>query len=84
MSSVQGAVRGSSNRSQGRDGWQKHLLPFPQQGGKRTQPVSISSFRWHEPAGRPTQDVRGGLQDVLSQQEHPLVEGGELIRAVEQ
>lgn len=41
-------------------------------------------LRWHEPAGQPTQDVYGGLQDVLSQQEHPLAEGGELIRAVEQ
>lgn len=50
---------------------------------KRTQLVSILSFRWREPAGQPTQDVYGGLQDVLSQQEHPLAEGGGLIRAAE-
>lgn len=40
-------------------------------------------FRWCEPAGQPTQDVYGGLQDVLSQQEHPLAKGGGLIRAAE-
>lgn len=27
-------------------------------------------------ASQPTQDVYGGLQDVLSQQEHPFAQGG--------
>lgn len=42
--------RGTNRRSKGRDGWQKPPLPFPQQGGKRTQLVSILSLGRCEPA----------------------------------
>lgn len=52
----------------------RYLFLFPQTGEKRTQLVSFSTFRWHNPPGQSTQDVYGGLQAAPSQQGHPLSE----------